>query len=138
MAAEYLMALDVGNKRIGVALAHKVARLPRPLLTLPHSETVMADIQALIAREMVGVVVVGLPRGMDGGYTEQTRSAEAFKNELEKAVTVPVYLADETLTSVQAEVELKGKNHTKGDIDSLAACYILESFLQDNPEVLVS
>lgn len=137
MAAEYIMALDVGDKRIGVALAHKIARLSHPFLTLPHTETILADIQALIVREQVGAVVVGLPRGMDGGYTEQTRSAEAFKNELEKAVTVPVYLADETLTSVQAEAELKGKNHTKSDIDALAACYILDSFMQDNPEALV-
>ena len=136
MAAEYIMALDVGDKRIGVALAHRVARLASPLTTLDHTVTIFADIQALITREQVGAVVVGLPRGMDGGYTEQTRSAEAFKHALEQAITLPIYLADETLTSVQAETELKGKNHTKADIDALAACYILESFLQENHEVL--
>jgi putative Holliday junction resolvase len=131
--AEYIMALDVGQKRIGVALAHQVARFARPLTTLEHTDHVIADIQQLVEREQVNLVLVGLPRGMDGGYTEQTRSAEAFKNTLSTALPVPVELADETLTSVQAETQLAGKQHTKADIDALAACYILEGYLTENP-----
>jgi putative Holliday junction resolvase len=132
-ARDYIMALDVGDKRIGVALAHRVARLPRPLTTLAHSPTVMAEIADLVAREDAGLVIVGLPRGMDGGYTNQTRAAEAFQKELAKVLSVPVVLGDETLTSVQAETELGPRPHTKGEVDALAACYILESYLHDNP-----
>ena len=138
IAAEYILALDVGDKRIGVAITHQLARLPHPLTTLENSETIFDDVQRLVTREHAGAVVVGLPRGMDGGYTAQTRSAEAFKQELDKALTVPVYLADETLTSIQAETALKGKPHSKGDIDALAACYILDSFLREHPEVLTA
>lgn len=132
MADEYIMALDVGDKRIGVALAHRVARLPQPLTTLQNSDEAIEDIATLVLSEQVGLVVVGLPRGMDGGYTAQTRSAEAFKDKLAKRLTVPVHLGDETLTSVQAEATLQGKPHDKADVDALAASYILESFLQDH------
>ena len=130
---EYILALDVGDKRIGVAIAHRVARLPRPLTTLANSPDVMQEIAGLVAHEHAGLVVVGLPRGMDGGYTDQTRAAEAFQQELTQVLSVPVVLGDETLTSVQAEAELGGRPHTKGEVDALAASYILESYLRDNP-----
>lgn len=132
-AGEYILALDVGDKRIGVAIAHRVARLPRPLTTLENSPKVMQEIADLVAREDASLVVVGLPRGMDGGYTEQTRAAKAFQQELARALPVPVAPGDETLTSVQAEAELGKRPHAKGEVDALAACYILESFLRDNP-----
>jgi putative Holliday junction resolvase len=132
-ADEYILARDVGDKRIGVALAHQVARLPRPLTTLANSPAVMQEIVELVAREHVGLVVVGLPRGMDGGYTDQTRAAEAFQRELARVLPAPVVPGDETLTSVQAEAELGNRPHAKGEVDALAACYILESYLRDNP-----
>lgn len=131
--AEYLLALDYGEKRVGVAIAHVVARLPRPLLTLPNSETLLADIAKLVAQEDVALVVVGLPRGMDGGYTAQTRLAEAFSQQLAAVLTVPVELVDETLTSVDAEAVLGGRPRHKGEIDALAAAYILERYLADHP-----
>jgi putative holliday junction resolvase len=131
--AAYILALDYGEKRIGVAIAHVTARLPRPLLTLQNSPDVQADIQKLVEQEAVSLVVVGLPRGMDGGYTEQTRAAEAFQKDLSTQLTVPVELADETLTSVDAEAALQGTKHTKDDIDALSAAYILERYLTDHP-----
>lgn len=134
-AAEYIMALDVGEKRIGVALAHVVARLPRALTTLQRSDHVYSDIAALVQEERVAAVVVGLPRGMDGGYTEQTRRSEAFKTELAEHLAVPIYLADETLSSIRAEAELGTKPHTKEEVDALAACFILEEYLQSTGPV---
>src|SRR4051812_7325788 len=100
---QYILAIDYGEKRIGVAIAQVIARLPRPLATLPNSETLLNDIRTIVAQEDVGLVVVGLPRGMDGGYTAQTEKAETFAKLLQTALTVPVELADETLTSVDAE-----------------------------------
>jgi putative Holliday junction resolvase len=130
---QYILALDYGDKRIGVAVAQVVARLPRPLTTLPNTETVLNDIRKLVEQEDVGVVVVGLPRGMDGGYTEQTRKAEAFAQELVSILTVPVELTDETLTSVDAESALGDAPRSKGDIDAVAASLILERYLADHP-----
>lgn len=132
-APQYLLALDYGEKRVGVAVAHVIARLPRPLTTLPNGETLLDDVQKLITQEDAGLVVVGLPRGMDGGYTAQTRAAEAFAEQLKTVVTVPVELTDETLTSIDAEASLGGRVHTKGDIDAMAAAHILERYLAEHP-----
>lgn len=132
MAAEYILALDYGEKRVGVAIAHVIARLPRPLTTLPNSPSLLDDIVALIAKEGVAEVTVGLPRGMDGGYTQQTRDAENFAHELTNKVPVPVTLTDETLTSVDAERFLGGKPKSKGEIDAVAAAYILERYLTEH------
>jgi len=132
-AAEYILGLDYGEKRVGVALSHIVARLPRPLMTLPNTETLLADVRKLVDQEDICLVVVGLPRGMDGGYTAQTQAAEAFARQLSEALTIPVELADETLTSVDAEAGLSGRPHVKGDIDAWAASLILERYLAEHP-----
>lgn len=130
---EYILALDYGEKRVGVAIAHVVARMPRPLTTLLNTPTLMDDIEKLVEHEHAAQVVVGLPRNMDGAYSTQTVAAETFQKELAARLEVPVVLADETLTSVDAEAELAGTRHTKADIDALAAKYILERFLAENP-----
>lgn len=132
MAAEYILGIDYGEKRVGLALAHTVARIPRPLVTLTNTETLLNDIRKVVIDEQVGLAIVGLPRGMDGGYTAQTKRAEAFAKELEAVLTIPVELADETLTSVDAENYLGGGPHAKSDIDALAAAYILERYLAEH------
>jgi putative Holliday junction resolvase len=131
-----LLALDVGERRIGVALASLVARLPRPLTTLQHTDAIFSDIQALISEHRAQALVLGLPRGLQGQHTAQTASTQAFGAALAKHITIPVYWQDEAVTSHQAEAELKGrgKPYRKEDIDALSATYILEDFLRDNPE----
>ncbi len=127
----YILALDVGEKRIGVALASKIARLAAPLLTIDNSDSVLEDIARLIAKENVSQVVVGLPRSLNSQDTAQTIYVRNFVEKLEKALEVKVILQDEALTSHKAESELRarGSNYSKGDIDALAATYILEDYL---------
>jgi putative Holliday junction resolvase len=132
-APQYILALDYGEKRVGVAVAHVIARLPRPLTVISNTETLLADVRKIVSQEDAGLVVVGLPRGMDGGYTAQTREAEGFALKLKEILTVPVELADETLTSVDAEGVLAGRPHGKGDIDAMAASFILERYLSEHP-----
>jgi putative Holliday junction resolvase len=131
MAAEYILALDYGDKRVGVAIAHRVARFPRPLTTLANDEHLFSEIRKIIVQEQAGLVVVGLPRGMDGGYTEQTRKAETFAATLGSDLGVQVELMDETLTSVDAEAQLHGTAHSKADIDAVAAAAILERYFAE-------
>jgi putative Holliday junction resolvase len=130
-----ILALDVGAKRVGVALASSVARLPHPLTTLAADDALFDKIGEIIANEAVDTIVVGLPRGLDGQHTAQTQAVEDFTAELKNHVTVPVYEQDEALTSRQAEAELqaRGGDYQKGDIDALAATYILEDFLASLP-----
>ncbi len=134
-----IIALDVGERRIGVAVANMAARLPSPLSTLARGESSFRQIQDLIYEHDTVALVVGLPRGLDGQHTKQTIAVEEFKAALEHYVNVPVYWQDEALTSKQAEAELEArrKPYKKEDIDALSANYILEDFMRDHPEVFL-
>jgi putative Holliday junction resolvase len=134
-----VMALDVGGQRIGVAVASMQARLASPLTTLISGESTPEDLQALIDLHDVQILVVGLPRGLDGQHTAQTVAVEEFKSNIEHALTIPVYWQDEAVTSKQAEAELeaRGRPYKKADIDALSATYILEDFIRDHPEVFL-
>ncbi|HEX3568899.1 MAG TPA: Holliday junction resolvase RuvX [Candidatus Saccharimonadales bacterium] len=131
-----ILALDVGERRIGVAVASTIARIAHPLTTLLRSDQSVHDIQALITEHDAQAVAVGYPRGLNGQSTAQTAATEAFVRELKRVVTVPLYFQDEAVTSRQAEAELqsRGKPYVKGDIDALAATYILEDFLREHVE----
>lgn len=126
-----ILAFDVGDSRIGVAAASHIARLARPLGVLNNNETVWEQIAQLIKTENAGVLVVGLPRSLQGKDTEQTRIVRSFASKLKQNTGFDVILQDEALTSRQAEAELhsRGKPFAKGDVDALAATYILEDYL---------
>ncbi len=132
------MALDVGERRIGVALASSVARLPAPLLTLDRQAVgdVFGRIRELAQKENVSTIVVGLPRNLQSAETEQTARSRQFAAQLQKSMSIPVVMQDEAGTSVEAEAVLKrrGKPYTQGDIDAEAACLILRDFLQTEQE----
>lgn len=130
-ATSNILALDYGERRTGVAIASPIAKLPHPLPALQGGNHVQ-DVVLLIAQEDVGLIVVGLPRGMQGQETGQTRKAVLFAEKLAEATGIRVEMQDEALTSVQAEAELsaRGGKYEKGMVDSLAAVYILEDYLR--------
>lgn len=127
-----IMALDVGGRRIGVARANIVARLPEPLVTLVNDDQIFIQLNKLVKEEQVAALIIGLPRGMNGQETEQTKITRNFSARLQQHISIPVYLQDESLTSRQAEQELqkRGQYHDKAMVDALAATYILEDFLR--------
>lgn len=127
-----ILALDVGQKRIGLALANRVARIAAPLPALANDENLTANLSLVVENNAVDTLVVGLPRGLNGQSTSQTGYVEAFARDVQAALGLPVHLQDEALTSAKAEAELqgRGKTYTKEDIDSLSAVYILEDYLQ--------
>ena len=130
-----LLALDIGTRRIGVAVASAEVGFPHPLTTLAVSEDIFEEIAQLVHDNSAVTVVAGLPRGLEGQNTEQTRWVEAFVEKLQPLLDVPVKWQDEALTSRKAEDELaaRGKNYAKGDVDALAATYILEDFITEHP-----
>lgn len=136
--ASSVIALDIGAKRIGVAQASLPALLPHPLQTLQNTDSILHDIVTLVQEQRAVGVVLGLPRGLEGQETAQTRTVETFGHELEQHLSVPVYWQDEAVTSRQAKEELqaRGKPYAKGDIDALAATYILEDFLHEHKDKL--
>ncbi|MBP9761537.1 Holliday junction resolvase RuvX [Candidatus Saccharibacteria bacterium] len=137
--AEYLLGLDYGSKRVGVAVAHVIARLPRPLMTLSSDDTLLQHIKDIIVAEDVARVVVGVPRGIDGAITDQSKLCEAFASLLASEINIPVVTVDETLSSVEAEAYL-AKNRTtftKAEIDEVAAAVILERFITEHQDDLI-
>ncbi|HEV2402571.1 MAG TPA: Holliday junction resolvase RuvX [Candidatus Saccharimonadales bacterium] len=129
-----MVALDIGDRRIGVAVASRVARLAAPLITVANDEQVMKRLGQILQQHHASAVVVGLPRGLDGQHTAQTTAVETFVTALRAHVDLPIYWQDEALSSKRAEAELNGRRaaYRKEDIDSLAASYILEDFLHDH------
>ena len=127
-----LLALDVGERKIGVARAHHIARVADPLTTLPNNDSFNEKLIKIIKEYDVSLVVVGLPRGLEGQDTAQTEYVRKFM----EALSLPVQYTfqDEAVTSVNAEAQLKraGKAYAKEDIDSMAASIILSDYLQEN------
>ena len=126
-----VIALDYGEKRVGVAIASTIARLATPLITLDNDFILLVNLKHIINENQVGNIVVGYPRGMDGQTTKQTEKVDQFIEGL-KGLNLPIDTQDESLTSVHAEAELQSTKpeYSKADVDSLAATYILEDFLK--------
>lgn len=129
-----IVALDVGAQRIGVAEANVIAKIAHPFTTLQHTEAITDTIRDLLQKQEAIALVVGLPRGLDGQETAQTKYVEDFVETLKPHISVPIYWQDEAVTSRKAEAELQArkKPYVKGDIDALAAAYILEDYLGSN------
>ncbi|MDL2341762.1 MAG: Holliday junction resolvase RuvX [Patescibacteria group bacterium] len=129
-----ILALDVGTVRIGIAIASIMTRLPRPLQTLPNDENFTEQLQQIIDTEAVGTIVIGLPRGLNGQETNQTKLVRDFVVGLNSKIDRPLPFQDEALSSSRAkqELEARGRSYQKGDVDALAATYILEDYLATN------
>lgn len=125
-----LVALDVGEKRIGIAVADTAVRIAIPYATLTVDGTEVKEVALLVVREGAERIIVGYPRNQSGEPTAQTAYAEAFAKQLKDIA--PVTFQDESLTSVMAEQRLKarGKPYAKGDIDAEAAAIILQDYLE--------
>lgn len=125
-----LLSLDVGTKRIGVAVADTIVPIALPFSTIEVDGTEVDRIIELIKERNIKTLVVGYPRNQSGEATAQTGFAEAFADKLKDAATI--VFQDESLTSVIAEDRLKadGKPYGKGDIDAMAAAIILQDYLE--------
>lgn len=135
MANKKIMALDVGTRRIGVALAESNIRIAIPFTTVEVDEegSEIEQILKIIASEEIDIIVVGLPRNSSGEETAQSTYTKKFAQKFEEFVDKIVF-QDESLTSVQAENLLKSykKPYSKGDIDMNAAAIILQDYLEEN------
>ncbi|MDB5166816.1 MAG: putative Holliday junction resolvase [Candidatus Saccharibacteria bacterium] len=126
-----VIGLDIGHVRIGVARGWPSTGTASPLTTINNDDQVLTTITDLCNVEQPSVLVIGLPRNLDGDDTPQTAYVREFVERLQSSVSLPVVLQDEALTSRKAEAELagRGKPFQKSDIDALAATYIVEDYL---------
>ena len=122
-----VLALDYGSARCGCALSDPTRTLATPIEAVerPATKKGMARLAELVRSREVGTVVVGLPLGLSGEDTEQTRETRAFAARLGAAVDVPVDLYDERFTTRIAE---RAGTHRTSE-DSRAAAVLLEDWL---------
>lgn len=118
--------MDVGSARVGIARGNTAARLAEPLKTVPAGQAV-AELLDLSLKNQAAGIVVGLPRGLDGAETGQTKSVRQWVQIASTQIDLPFYWQDEALTSRQAEA-LKPKAKSPG-ADAEAAAIILQDFL---------
>jgi len=131
MTSESLVCLDVGEKRIGVAIASTGVRIAIALDTIEVDGNELKKIAEIVLREKAKTIVVGYPRNQQGETTIQTAYVENFAKQLED-IAEEIVFQDESLTSVMAENRLISmkKPYTKGDIDAQAAAIILEDYME--------
>lgn len=130
MKVKSLVCLDVGEKRIGVAVADLDVRIAVPFETIEVDGHEIEAIAEIVVREGAETIVIGYPRNQSGESTTQTGYVENFAKRLEEVGTV--VFQDESLTSVLAEQQLAvhKKPYSKADIDAQAAAIILQDYLE--------
>ncbi len=132
------LALDLGERRVGVALSDATGMLARPLEVFKRSSRVadFAHVAELVQRHRAEALVVGLPLQLSGADGKRTAWTRDYSKALAKVVEVPIHLWDERLTTVEAEEIMlaQGKTPDKQWIDAVAAAVILQSFLDAHPK----
>lgn len=130
-----ILALDPGTVRIGIALSDELRTIAQPLEFIPAEP--FADflnrLKDIIRDHQVDLIIVGVPRNMNGSYGPAALKAQEFITVLKEAITVPIKPWDERLTSVQANRFLIDagvrRDKRKKKVDQTAAAILLQSYL---------
>ena len=130
-----VLGLDVGDRRIGVAMSDPLGIIANPLTVIERKteDAALGEITALAGQHEVGRIVVGLPRSMDGSLGPQARSVQEFVEMLEGQTELPVVTWDERLSTVAAQRALAEagvkREKRKKHVDSVAAAFVLQGYL---------
>ncbi len=130
-----LIAFDIGDKRIGIAVSDPFMQMALPYETY-HRKNFKTDIQYLVniaKTRGATTIVCGLPLNFDGSRSEQTEKTESFINELKLNTDIPIVTEDERFTTMEARRLLLEADMRRADrksvIDKVAASYILEAYM---------
>jgi len=130
-----ILALDHGTKRIGVAVSDETKTIAQPLEYIPAEPFAdfLARLKKLLIAKEIDLVLIGLPRNMDGSYGPAAQKVETFVAVLKTAITAPIKTWDERLTSAQANRILiqarVRRDKRKEKVDKMAAAILLQSYL---------
>jgi putative Holliday junction resolvase len=134
-----VLGIDLGRKRVGLAVSDVTQTLARPLITLNvgdegRIERIVREVERLAAEEDgLTAIVVGVPARLEGGATDATALAHAFVAALRRRTELPVMTEDERLTSREAESRLalgeRDWRTRKKRLDAAAAAIILQDYL---------
>jgi putative Holliday junction resolvase len=130
-----ILALDHGTRRVGVAVSDEMYLIAQPLEYIapePFADF-LARLKEILREKEVELILIGMPRNMDGSYGPAALKVQEFAAALKAAVTIPLKLWDERLTTTQAQKYLiEGgvrRNQRKEKVDKTAAAILLQSYL---------
>lgn len=132
-----ILAIDHGTKRMGVALSDELKMIARPVEFIPAEPFAqfLARLKHLLHEQEVELILVGMPRNMNGSYGPAALKVQDFVAALKNAVTVPIKTWDERLTTAQANRFLIQGNvrreQRKEKVDKMAAAILLQSYLDN-------
>lgn len=128
-----LLGLDIGEKRIGVALSDELGMIASPLVTLNAKGDVAGELRALVAKYSIARIIVGLPVGLSGREGPQARTVRNVADALATDLGIEIIYSDERLSSSVAEAALISqgtrRDKRKQHIDNVAAAVILQGYL---------
>ncbi len=133
-----LIGLDVGTKRIGIAVSDPlgVTAQNKGFVTRANTKLVVEQLRELIDRHNVSKIVIGLPLNMNGSEGGSARLARNFSRELEHHLKLPVVMWDERLSTAEADRSMKeaglSRKKRSSRLDGLAAQLILQSYLDSH------
>ena len=130
-----ILAIDHGTKRMGIAISDEMRTIAQPLefIAAEPLDKFFDRLKQIIADKQISLIVVGVPRNMDGTYGPAAAKVQEFVTALKEAVALPIKSWDERLTSVQAnryliEADVR-RSRRKEKVDKTAAAILLQSYL---------
>ena len=130
-----LLAIDHGDKRMGIAASDPLGMMAHPLEFIPSEpfDEFLIRLKEILAERETEQIIVGMPRNMDGSIGPQALKVEDFVAVLKKSVTVSVHTWDERLTTVMAEDKLReagvSVRDAKKKVDASAAAVMLQDYM---------
>jgi putative Holliday junction resolvase len=132
------LAIDFGEKRVGLALSDPMKIIAKPFKTIFYSNQndLINKIALIIKDEKIEKIILGLPKGLKGNNTSQTNIVIEFYNYIKDKIDTPIVMEDERLSSVSAKKSLIFQDiktgHNKTLIDETAAAIFLQLYLDKN------
>ena len=130
-----ILAIDHGTKRMGIAVSDEMRTIAQPLefIAAEPLDKFFGRLAQIIADKQISLIVIGVPRNMDGTYGPAAAKVQEFITALKEVVAVPIKSWDERLTSVQAnryliEADVR-RSKRKEKVDKTAAAILLQSYL---------
>ena len=130
-----ILGLDHGTRRVGVAVSDEMHMIALPLEYIapePFADF-LARLKEILREKEIGLILIGMPRNMDGSYGPAALKVQAFTAALKDAVPIPLKLWDERLTTTQAQKFLiqggMRRDKRKEKVDQTAAAILLQSYL---------
>jgi putative Holliday junction resolvase len=127
-----ILGLDIGDRRIGVAVVDTDVNVPMPLITLSNNRSFVNELKKLIIDHKIESLVVGMPLNLSGHKGEQVDKVMEVVVKIKAKLKTPIIFEDERLTSQTAAQRLRDIDYVKGDIDAVSAVIILEHWMARN------